>query len=196
VAAFQAEFPERVRAVVAPVAGHRVVLWASDERRFGLRTIRRRRITRCGRKPVGVLQHGYRNFWLYGAVAPATGDGFFQVLPTLDSAQMQVLLNTFAAARPTTLNVLLLDNSRAHTAQDLIVPPNVVLLFQPAYAPELNPSERVWEDLKTDLAWENYPSLHALQAHIVQLVEAYDAPTLQSLTAYPYFMQAVNGLSP
>lgn len=174
----------------------RVVVWAMDESRFGLRTIRRRRITRRGVKPVGICQYGYQNFWLYGAVAPETGDGFFYVLPKLDAEHMQRFLNELAAARSETLNILLLDNSRAHTAHELVVPSNIVLLFQPPYAPEVNPAERVWEDLKTDLAWHCYPSLQALQDHIVRLVEAYDAPTLHSLTAYPYFMAAVNALSP
>jgi transposase len=173
-----------------------VVLWACDQSRFGLRTIRRRRITRYGIKPVGRSQYGYANFWLYGAVAPATGDAFFYVLPKLDAEYMQVFLNELAEARPDTLNVLLVDNSGAHTAHELVVPSNIVLLFQPPYAPEVNPAERVWEDLKTDLAWACYASLQALQDHIVQVVEAYDAPTLRSLTTYPYFMAAVNALSP
>ncbi len=185
-----------MQAVVPSGESRRVVVWACDQSRFGLRTIRRRRITSCGVKPVGICQYGYQNFWLYGAVAPETGDGFFYVLPRLDAAYMQLFLNALAEARPTTLNVLLLDNSRAHTAQELVVPSNIVLLFQPPYAPEVNPAERVWEDLKTNLAWECYPSLQALQDHIVRLVEAYDGPTLTSLTAYPYFMAAVNALSP
>ena len=172
-----------------------MVVWAGDESRFGLRPIQRRRITSCGIKPLGCYHYGYANFWLYGVVAPASGDGFFQVLPTLDSAQMQVFLDTFAAARPDTLNVLLLDNSRAHTAHDLVVPANIVLIFQPPYAPEVNPCERVWEDLKSDLAWEQCPTLLALQDRIAQLVEAYDTATLHALTAYPYFMKAVYAAS-
>ncbi len=195
-AAFQTEFPQRVQAVVPDGEARRIVVWAVDQSRFGLRTIRRRRITNCGVKPVGRSQYGYLNFWLYGAVAPETGDGFFYVLPTLDAEYMQLFLNQMAEARPDTLNVLLLDNSRAHTAHELVVPSNIVLLFQPPYAPEVNPAERVWADLKTDLAWHCYPSLQSLQDQIVRLVEAYDAPTLRSLTAYPYFMAAVNALSP
>ncbi len=194
--AFQAAFPAVVQAAVPADEPRPVVVWAFDESRFGLRTIQRRRITSCGVKPIGTCQYGYRNFWLYGTVAPASGDGFFYVLPRLTTAYVQLFLNEFAEARPPTLNILLLDNSGAHTAKELVVPPNVVLVFQPPYAPEVNPSERVWEDLKSDLAWERYPSLEALQDQIVRLVEAYDAPTLQSLTAYPYFMTAVNALSP
>ena len=195
-AQFQVEFPALVQAKVPPDERRPVVVWAFDQSRFGLRTMQRRRITSCGVKPRGICQYGYQNFWLYGAVAPASGDGFFYVLPTLDAAHMQRYLNALAEARPDTLNVLLLDNSRAHHAQTLVLPSNVVLLFQPAYAPEVNPSERVWEALKSDLAWERFASLQALQDQIVRLVEAYDAPTLHSLTAYPYFMNAVNALSP
>ncbi|MDP9312677.1 MAG: transposase, partial [Chloroflexota bacterium] len=133
-----------MQAVIPAGESRRVVLWACDHSRFGLRTIRRRRITHCGVKPVGQCQYGYANFWLYGAVAPETGDGFFYVLPTLNAEHMQLFLNELAAARPDTLNVLL-DNSRAHTAQELVLPSNIVLVFQPPYAPEVNPSERVWE---------------------------------------------------
>ena len=185
-----------MQSVVPAGAAQPITLWACDQSRFGLRTIRRCRITGCGVKPVGRCQYGYQNFWLYEAGAPATGDGFFYVLPTLNAEYMQFFLNALAHARPDTLNVLLVDNSGAHTAQDLVVPANIVLLFQPPYASAVNPAERVWADLKTDLAWECYASLAARQAHIVQRVEAYAAPTLQSLTAYPCVMAAVNALSP
>ena len=74
------------------------------------------------------------------------------------------------------------------------MPENVILLFQPPYAPEVNPAERLWEDLKQDLAWENFDTLVALQDRIVELVHAYDATTLRSLTSYPYLMQALNAV--
>ncbi len=195
-AQFQAEFPALVHAAVPPDEPRPVVIWAFDQSRFGLRTIQRRRITSWGIKPQGACQYGYANFWLSGAVAPATGDAFFYVLPKLNAEYMQLYLDALADARPDTLNVLLLDNSGAHTAHELVVPANIVLLFQPPYAPEVNPAERVWEDLKADLAWARYAALQPLQDHIVRLVEAYDAPTLQALTAYPYFIHAVNALSP
>ncbi len=81
------------------------------------------------------------------------------MLPLLYAEYMQLYLNALAEARSDTSNVLLLDNSRAHTAHELVVPSNIVLLFQPAYAPQVNPSECVWEDLKSDLAWERYQAL-------------------------------------
>ncbi len=169
-----------------------VNVWAFDASRFGVQTIRRRRITARGTKPRGRFQYRFENFYLYGTVAPQTGDAFFLGLPKLEQAHVQLFLDTFAQARPDTLNVLLLDNARSHTAKDLRVPENVLLLFQPPYAPELNPVERVWEHLKQELAWECFDTLTALQDRIVDLVHTYDADTLRSLTAYPYLMNALN----
>lgn len=166
-----------------------------DESRLGLQTIRRRRITARGTQPVGSYQHAFSNFYLYGAIAPRSGDGYFLGLPQLNADQFQVFVDHFAAARPHTLNVLLVDNSRAHTATALQLPPNVILLFQPPYAPELNPAERVWRALKDALAWQCFPDLAALQAQVVHVVEAWTAPMLQALTAYPFIIQALNALA-
>ncbi len=59
---------------------------------------------------------------------------------------------------------------------------------------QLVPAERVWEYLKTALAWRCFASLEDLQAETVRLVTAYDAETLHSLTAYPYIMGAINAV--
>ena len=192
--AFQTTFAARLEAKLPAERTKPVEVWAYDESRLGLHTIRRRRITARGTKPVGQLQQRFANCYLYGAIAPASGDGYFLGLPKFNAAHFQRFLDEFAQARPDTYNVLLLDNSRCHTAQELRIPENIVLLFQEPYAPELNPAERVWEHLKTALAWRCFASLEELQAEIVRLVTAYDTATLQSLTAYPYIMHALNAV--
>lgn len=102
-----------------------------DESHLGVQTVRRQRITARGTQPVGTYQHVFANFYLYGAIAPRTGDGYFLGLPQLNAVQFHLFLDHFAAARPHTLNVLSVDNSRAHTAANIQLPPNVLLLFQP-----------------------------------------------------------------
>ena len=191
---FRTTFAERLGAHLPAERAKPVEVWAYDESRLGLQTIRRRRITARGTKPVGTLQQRFSNFYLYGAIAPASGDGYFWGMPKFNADLFQLFLDEFAKARPHTLNVLLLDNSRCHTAQDLRLPENVILLFQEPYAPELNPAERVWEHLKTALAWRCFATLEELQAEIVRLVTDYDAATLHSLTAYPYIMHAINAV--
>ncbi len=76
-------------------------------------------------QPVGTVQHTFQSFYLYGAVAPTSGEHLFLSLPRLNSTTFQFFLDTFAQAYPDSLNILVLDNSGAHTAKRLIIPPNI-----------------------------------------------------------------------
>jgi len=125
-----------------------IKVFAQDARRVGLVTVRRRRLTARGVQPVGPVQHQFQSFYLYGAVAPTTGDTCFLELPHLTSSIFQVFLDQFAAAYPDSFTLLVLDQRGAHTAKRLVVPSKVRLVFLPPYSPELNPIERVWRALK------------------------------------------------
>lgn len=67
----------------------RRVASGEDESRFGLKTLSARVITLKGVKPVVPVQWLRDNFWLYGAVAPATGEHFFYEFSHLDVACFQ-----------------------------------------------------------------------------------------------------------
>jgi transposase len=169
-------------------------VFSQDESRFGLLTVRRRRLTARGVQPVGSVQHVFEWFYVYGAVAPTTGERFFLELPYLNADAFQIFIEALAHAFPDSLNILLLDNSGAHTAQRLRWPENVRYVWLPPYGPELNPIERVWRDLKDDLAWGQFNDLAAQLDYVGDLLQAYDAPTLQSLTGYTYLVEAINAL--
>jgi hypothetical protein len=102
---------------------------SQDESRFGLLTGRRRRLTAFGVQPVGTVQHVFEWFYVYGAVAPTTGERFFLELPYLNTESFPLFVDTFAQAFPDSLNLLLLDNSGLHRAQRLMRPANVCLVF-------------------------------------------------------------------
>jgi transposase len=57
---------------------------------------------------------------------------------------------------PASLNVVQLDNGAFHKAKKLEFPENVVLLLQPAYRPDVNPIERVWQYVKKQESWLNF----------------------------------------
>jgi transposase len=157
----QATGLERLQHVIPPGNTPPVRVFSQDERRFGVLTVRRRPRTARGVPPVGPIQHGFEWFYVYGAVAPTTGERFFLELPYLNAESFQLFTDAFAQAFPDSLNLLLLDNSGAHTAQWLTLPANVRLVFLPPYCPELNPIERVWRDLKDDLAWQQFLTVDA-----------------------------------
>lgn len=91
-------------------------LLSQDESRFGLLTVRRRRLATRGVPPVGTVPHGDEWCSVYGAGAPTTGERFFLEWPSLNAEGLQLFLNPFAEAFPESLNLRLLDISAAHTA--------------------------------------------------------------------------------
>ncbi len=171
-----------------------IKVFSQDESRFGLLTVRRRRLTACGVQPIGTIQHVFQWFYVYGAVAPTTGENFFLELPYLNSSTFQVFLDQFAQAFHESLNILVLDKSGGHTAKGLVLPANVRLVWLPPASPELNPIERVWRDLKDAIAWQQFIDLEAQQEYVGEVIRGYDMATLQSLTSYAYFVEAVSAL--
>jgi transposase len=172
-----------------------VRLFCEDESRFGLLPVQRRRITLSGIKPVGQVHYQFENFYVYGAVEPTTGENYFLELPQLNTANFQIFMNEFADYYQETLNIMLMDNGSCHKAKSLAIPPNVVCLFLPSYSPELNPIERLWQDLKAQLAWVLAPQIKKLEDDVATRIRQYSKAAIHSLTAYPYFVQAVNALS-
>jgi transposase len=169
-------------------------LWSQDESRFGLITIQRRRITLRGVKPVGRFQQKFDNFYVFGAVEPATGEGFFREAPKLNSETFGTYLKALASAYPKELNVVLVDNSRAHAAKMLVIPENVRLLFLPPYSPELNPIERLWQAIKAELAWACPETIEILGERVRELLDHLSSHQIRSLTSYDYILQALHGL--
>jgi hypothetical protein len=191
---FQATCGARLQVVIPRANTRPVRVFSQDESRFGLLTIRRRRLTARGVQPAGSVQHVFAWWYVDGAVEPTTGARFFLELPSLHTEMCQLFVNTFAQAFPDSLNILLLDNRGAHTSSQLTHPENVRLLFLPPYGPELNPIERVWRDLKDDVAWRQFATLDAQQDYLSLLLRGDEAATLQSLTGYPYLVEAIHAL--
>lgn len=179
---------------IPPENGRPVRGFSQDERRVGVLTVRRRRLTACGGQPSGSIQQVVEWFEVYGAVAPTPGERFFLALPYLNAEHFQRCIALFSQAFPDRLNPLLLDNSGAHTAHQRTSPENVRLVYLPPYGPELNPIERVWPDLKEARAWLHLPTLEAQQDSLAMLLQAYEAATRQALTSDTYVVEAIHAL--
>jgi len=165
-------------------------LWTQDESRWGLLPILRHRITARGVQPLLCSPYRFESFYLYGAAEPVTGESFFLELPTLETASFQLFLDHFAVTDPDNFHLVLLDNGAFHKAQALRVPPNVGLLFFPPYAPELNPIERLWRDLKDWLSRSCPTTLVELSHLLSTRLKQYTASAIQTLTGFAYLVAA------
>jgi DDE superfamily endonuclease len=178
--------------VIAQDGGKRPLkYWSQDETRVGLMTMLGRRITALGVKPLQAFQWPRKAIWLYGVVEPATGESFFYEFSHLDTACFECFLHLLSKAYPNVLNVVQCDQAPAHSGYDLEIPDNVVLLYQPPHSPELNPIERVWEDLKIDLKGDNFANLDELRRAIKEVLEYMTPDWLASLTQYQFIMDAL-----
>ena len=153
-----------------------------------------RRITLPGIKPVAQIDYDYTSVYLYGAVEPRTGERFFLEFSHLTADCFQIFMNKFSETFPASLNLLVLDNGRFHHAKSLEIPENVGLLFLPPYSPELNPIERLWQDIKAKLFSQTYKTFEDMQAKVTEILLNYSDATITKLTGFSYFINTANAI--
>jgi len=109
----------------------------------------------------------------------------------LDALCCERFVEQFAAAFPGSLNLLQLDQASTHTAGELNWPENVVPLFQPAHSPQLNPVERLWQDLRKHFKGQSFATLDQLQQALFAQVNMFTHQTIASLTSYSYILDSL-----
>src|SRR5215471_4238404 len=89
-----------------------------------------------------------------------------------------------------TLPTTLVDQAGWHRAKELQVPENMRLIFQPAYSPEVNPVEHLWEEVREKYLHNRvFAPLQDLQEALCQaLGELTQQPErLRSMMLFPHF---------
>jgi transposase len=156
--------------------------WSEDESRRGLHTIQRRKLTGSGIKPQVQELWDFIYLWLYGAVQPLTGESFFYEFTHLDTVGFEKFLEQFASNYPLDLHIIQVDKVGFHNSLNLSIPENVILLFQPAYSPEVNPIERLWGYIKEQLKWLKFEQIEELRAAVQKELNKLTNEVIGSLT--------------
>jgi hypothetical protein len=160
-----------------------------DEARFG----RMVRIRRCwAKRPERpTVCNGYeREFvYVYGAVSPVQGQLDWMLAAQMNTNTMSEFLAQVAVAHRREFIIMVVDGASSHVAKDLVVPKNIRLIRLPPYAPELNPQEHVWDELREkefpNRVYADMDSVRQqLRAGLPRL--AADRKALRSLTAWPW----------
>ncbi len=115
-------------------------------------------------RPRGLRDLRHQAVWLFGAVCPQRDAGVALVLPAVNAAAMQAMLDEVSqAVAPGAHAVVLMDRAGWHVAQALVVPANLTPVFLPSYSPELNAIERVWlyrrERFLSHRLWPSYDDI-------------------------------------
>jgi transposase len=168
-----------------------------DEARFGLKVRHRRCWCPRGSRPSWAVEDRYEWLWLYAAVEPASGESFCLFLPRADGACFELFLGALREAVPAGEVALVCDGSGSHTSGRVAWPAGIERLPLPAYSPELNPAERLFEALRAVLANRVFDSLAALERALAEALRRYwdDPPALRRLTGYPWWLAGVRTIT-
>ena len=162
---------------------------AQDEACFGRISTTRRSWAPKHIRPL-TPRHIVREYtYVYAVVAPHEGKMVSLILPFADTSMMNLFLTHVSHTFSTYFLVIQVDQAGWHSAKDLIIPENIRLIPQPAYSPELNPVEHIWDELREKYFHNRiFPSLEALIDVLCQgLCDlADDAERLRSLTGFPH----------
>lgn len=131
------------------VDARQVDIWFQDEMRVGQQGTLTRLWAPTGTRPRVVRQQQYTYAYVFGAVCPARDEAVGLILPTVNLEAMTVYLQTLSAAVLAGRHALVVvDGAGWHGPRVTAALPNVTLLKLPPAAPELNPTEQVWQQLR------------------------------------------------
>lgn len=169
-----------------------VITWV-DEMRVGLHGTSRRVWGRRGVKIVQPLQIEYEWRYVFLAVDGRSGWLWWTWLDRLN--ELEVACAVGGLKQHTPVEAIIWDRASAHRA-DLAWAVGLPLLLQPPHAPELNPAERVFQEVRRTVEGRVYPSIEAklaaVQARLTEL-EA-DPATVRRLAGWSWLVNACDRL--
>lgn len=163
---------------------------AQDEGRFGRISAPKRAWAPPGMRPKAPRQVIREFSYVYAAVAPEQGLMTSLILPHADTAMMNLFLAHVSRDFADYFVVMQVDQASWHRAKELQVPENIRLIFQPAYSPEVNPVEHVWEEVREKyLHNRGVASLEELIEVLCQALTELteDKARLRSMMFFPHF---------
>lgn len=167
-------FEEKLQKLAIPV-GRPVRVWVVDEARFGLHTVHRRMWGLPGVRVQVPHQQKYEWDYTYGAVEVTRAGSVFCFQSHVNQESYQSFLEQISAYDPWAIHVVIQDGAGFHLPEEETarVPQNIRLLTLPAYCPELNPIEKLWDHMKDLVCNKVYPSVETLRSALQTWIEAF-----------------------
>ncbi len=155
--------------------------------RVGTRTQLGRKWSPIGHRPNGKQKIGYEYLYLYVSIKPFTGELCAMFLPRPDKECFALFAEQLGRTSQARL-LMIADGATAHRLEN----EKIELVKLPAYAPETNPVERFFEQLRKELEFCVFESLDQAEEYLTKVLQKYyEQPELvKSLTLYPYIKHA------
>jgi hypothetical protein len=180
-----------VRALAREEVHHGDEVHLSDELRLGLRGQVRRVIAPKGVKVVQPLQLRYEWAYLLLAVNPLSGSLKWKWIERMNQEHIKPVLEEWA------LDCVVWDGAGSHRGKSLKELPTK-RVFLPAYSPELNPAERVFEELRRRVEGKVYKDLKAKRDEAERYLKELkaDPQRVKRLCGWDWLQDALRQLPP
>lgn len=191
---FRENLAHRLEKLEIP-AGSKVKLWMMDEARFGLHTQMRRLWACKGQRPVVTRQIKYEWDYLYGSLDIVGGQAHFCQFPGVNQQWDRAYLEDLISREPEAVHVLIRDQSGFHLRDgDPRLPERVRIIDLPAYSPELNPCEQLWDLIKDEIGNRVYETIEELREASIPALRRYwaDASAVLSLVGRDWLRSQAN----
>lgn len=119
-----------------------------DEGRFGRINDPRRCWAPEGVRPEVGVQIVREYTYAYAAVSPHDGVMDSLVLSSADTEAMSCFLEEVAKRHPEEFILMVMDQAGWHRARKLSMPENIGVEWLPAYSPQCNPVENIWDEIR------------------------------------------------
>ncbi len=137
------------KAVPSHILPDEIDVWFQDETRIGQQGSQTRLWAQTGTRPRIVKQQQFLYSYIFGAVCARQKSCAAIVAPHVNHDVMSLHLQEISTQIPLGRHaIVVMDRAGWHCAKELILPSNISVMHLPAYSPELNPQEQVWQYLK------------------------------------------------
>jgi len=158
-----------------------------DEARFG----RINSPHKCwvkGARPYVYCQIVREYTYAYAAVCPFDGTMDSVIIPAVSADAMSIFLEEVSSRHSEKVIFMFMDQASWHRAKDLKTPQNMKILFLPAYSPELNPTEHIWDELREK--WFHNTTFDSIDSVEDRLMDG-----LRNLENNPALIHSVTGFN-
>jgi transposase len=165
-----------------------------DEARFGRITDPRRCWAASPMRPLCKTMLTREYTYAYAAVSVTDGVLDTLILPSANTACMQLFLIEVAARHPYDRIVMVVDGAGCHQSKQLTLPDNIYLLKLPPYSPELNPVENLWDELR-EKSFGNlvFDSMSSLENHLEAALKNFelDLDRVKSIVSWSWIINSL-----
>jgi hypothetical protein len=165
-----------------------------DEARFGRITDPKRCWAPKGTRPHVPSQIIREYTHLYGAVSPQDGKADFLILPSMNLINMEIFLQEVRQRYPDDYICMFVDGAPGHSLKGLKVPDNMTIESIPAYSPDTNPTENIWDDIREKFFGNVvFNSMDAVEEHLCDAARAYEEnhEKIKSITGWQWILSAL-----